>query len=464
MKPCIKKFTDDLPIISSLRSYTLKNYTKFHMPGHQDLSITKHHTKNQKFILNVLKDFQNKIFAYDLTEVENLDNLQKPALGIKKSQEIMSNDFNVKRTFYSTQGSTLGVMSMIMSVCKKNDKIIMPEMSHKSSYQAIKLMDIKPIFIKQDVSKRFSHNEKIDIQNLIKIVNANKDAVAIFITSPDYYGVTQNIEIISKIAHENNMKLLVDSAHGAHFNYMNPKIPTPIELGADIQVMSFHKTLPSFTSTAIIQVSKDNDALTVTNLQNTLNTLQTTSPSYPMLASIELIHYLMKKYGKSLYKSLISKIITFKKHLSTYENIYILDSDDKTRLVISIDGISGEDLYHILQYKYNILTEMHNLNSCIFITNPLHTKIDFNRLEKALKEISRNKDDLIIKNKNINFSVENEEILKHLLNNVEKISDRNLYVYPPGTPFLKKGDIITKNTIDKAKEFMQNDSKILQDL
>lgn len=459
MRITIKSISENLPIISNLRSYNLQNYVKFHMPGHQDLKITKHHTKIQKKVINILRDYQNKLFSYDLTEVENLDNLQDPSSCIKESQDIISTDYSVKKTFFLTQGSTLGVMSMIILTCGKKGKIILPEKSHKSAYQAMNLFDIKPAFIYQEKSEIFSSNEKIDIKSLEKTVQKNKDAKAIFVTSPDYYGIVQDIEKIAKIAHENNMYLIVDYAHGAHFHYLNEKIMSPIELGADIQVTSFHKTLPALTSTAILQVSNNMDDDFISRLKDTVNTLQTSSPSYILLSSIELTHFIMKTYGKNLYKSLVGKIIAFKNHMKNHPGINILETDDITRIVINIENIDGEELSNLLRKKYKILAEMNNDKSIVLITNPFNTKMDFNRLEKAIIDINARKEKLkkFIKN---DQNLQNNKIFDYLKKNIGKKSEKTFYIYPPGTPLIKKDDIITEDIINLVKKFQNSNVKI----
>lgn len=462
MKITIKKISDKMPIINSLKNYTSQNYIKFHMPGHQDLSMTKQNTKIQKKIINILRDYQNKLYSYDLTEVENLDNLQKPVGCIKKSEDILSEYFGAKKTFLLTQGSTLGVMAMIMGVLKKGEKIILPKNSHKSVFQAIKLKELKPIFIEQEKNTDFDIEKKIDMAVLEDIVATNSDAKAIFLTSPDYYGNTQDIQKISTLAHKNKMYLMVDSAHGAHFKYMNQPIPVPIELGADAQSLSYHKTLPSLTMSAILQLSDNLDEETILNIKNSINLLQTTSPSYIILSNIELNHYIMDTYGKKLYYSLNSKIKKFKKNIENYKNLSILDNDDPTRIVIKINNLSGKIVNDILRYEYKILAEMYNLKSVVFICNVFNTTNDFNLLENALKYISDLSHESfdIVYEKNYVSKNNFEDFLKK---NKGNKSDRNIYIYPPGTLFLAKGEKIDDEKFAYLKSAIVNNLVILQD-
>lgn len=457
----------NLPLNNALKDYNSKNYIPLHMPGHEKIVVNKHYSKYQKIILNKLKSFQNKIYSYDLTEVEDLDNLQSPSSCIKKSEEIIAEYFNAKSCYFSVQGSSLGVLSMIRTACNIGDKIILPKASHKSCYNAISLFNLNPIFINQFVNKKFHIPDKIDLDDLKKKIKENPEAKAIFISSPDYYGTIQNIEEISKIAKDNNILLLADFAHGAHYKYMG--LSTPLDLGADMMCQSIHKTLPALTPSALIFSSKNLDDKINDKLQKNISMLQTTSPSYVIMANIELVHNLMTELGEKILARQQILIENLKNRLSDEKMIHFYNSDDKLRLVVSIDEISGKDLDDSLRYNHNILAEMHSEKCAVFLINPLTTKLSINSLEAALKKIlSENKEQNInnkeesknSKQNNVeteeNFTKNSQEfsqVIKILKDNMGEILDFNIYVYPPGTPIAKIGDKVDENLIELIKKY-----------
>lgn len=217
------------------------------------------------------------------------------------------------------------------------------------------------------------------------------------ITSPDYYGQNQNIEKLAQITHKYNMLLLVDSAHSPHYIYSEYFTKNAIYNGADIMVVSFHKTLPTLNQTALMFANNSLNDYVCDKLQEKLNIFQTTSPSYILLANMELTNNILKKYGKELYKNLKNNIENFKIHIRTlnkilekfYKNFYvkILNNDDFSRIVISTPNI--KNTYKILKEEYKILPEMVNEKSIVFICNIFHTKHDFDLLYEAFKHISK---------------------------------------------------------------------------
>ena len=254
------------------------------------------------------------------------------------------------------------------------------------------------------------------------------------------------------------MYLLVDCAHCANYNYSKKFPHFPINY-ADIVVTSFHKTLPCINQTAVLFTNKNLSDCVHEKLREQINIFQTTSPSYILLSNIEVTNYLLKKYGEILYSELFENIKRFKKKIfklsRNYNSFKILANVDFSRLVISFRGMSIDSVYNYLKDK-KILAEMTNKKSIVFICNIFHTKRDFDNLFFALKsliktKIIRNNIDLYINN-NSKSNTKNSSVIQYVEQNLGNKSDYNIYLYPPGTPFLIKGDILTDKILKHLKK------------
>lgn len=477
---------NNLPIIDELNNFKKKNYIKFFMPGHSQLIEKRDFSDVQKEVFSILKKFEKNIFSFDITEVCDFDNLANPSGIIKKSEDILSKQIGAKRAYFLVNGSTVGVLSMISLIANSGDKIIIQKNSHKSVYNACKINNLKPVYINLKKNNKYDIYESIDENILINLIEDNKDAKAIVITSPDYYGNDENIKKIADIAHKNNMYLLVDSAHCANYIYSDKHSSFPLNLGADIVVTSFHKTLPTLNQTAILSVSDNISDEKCDKLQEKINIFQTTSPSYILLANIELTNYIMSKYGDILYQDLKKNIVWFKEKIGELSKLNILENDDFSRLVISFEDMNIQNIYSYIKEECNILPEMVNEKSIVLICNIFHTKSDFEKLymglESAygiyckklnttsdLKNIEAYKENDDIKKtykKSENDKMQDEksekrlkkeQILLYLKENENKKSDKNIYSYPPGTPIITQDEIITDNHIRYIKSIIQND-------
>ena len=189
------------------------------------------------------------------------------------------------------------------------------------------------------------------------------------------------------------MLLLVDEAHGAHFNFSSLLPETAISLGADIAVTSFHKTLPALTQTAVLNLSHNLSDAQIEKIESKLQMFQSSSPSYLFLASIDLARYLMETKGEMLIKELKANIDKVKEALSDIRGIKVLDethleneSYDFTRLVVNTP-LRGNYLAELLRSKYNIQVEMADFNNIVLIGTVADTSIMYENLVKALKDI-----------------------------------------------------------------------------
>ena len=370
----------ELPILNGVLKYIEEKNILFSMPGHKGSLGFLFTEEGRKFCENILQ--------CDLTEVDGLDNLHNSEGIIKESGNLLSRFYNSKKSYFLVNGSTSGNLAMIFSCFKEKDKIIVERNCHRSIFNGIIMRKLKPIYIKNKVYKRFNAPLSIDLEHFLSLIKENKDAKGIVITYPNYYGVCPNLEIIIKEAKKYNMKVLIDSAHGAHFGVCERLPKSALELGADMVVMSAHKTLPSLTQTAFLHIGK-NAMIDIDKVDFYVSAFSSTSPSYLFLCSMDYSRFYMNKYGEKHYNELVDRANYYREKINLLDSFYVLNHNDKkylnilhkdvmdidlTRYVINVKkDLSASDLSKYLR-KCGIQCEMTDGNNVILILSPFYNE------------------------------------------------------------------------------------------
>lgn len=441
----------DKLVIDKLNELLDTNLISFHVPGHK---LGKIYEKLK------YKNIVENIYKMDTTEIPGTDNLHSPEDIIKRSQEKTSDIFKSKKTYYLVNGSTCGIQAAIMSVCDPKDKLIVNRDCHQSVINGCILGDIDPVYIYPEISKNNNILKGIKVNEAIKVIDSNLDAKAILLTYPTYYGVTYDLKTICDYAHSKNMIVIVDEAHGAHLGLSDSLPKTALSQGADIVIQSTHKTLPSFTQSSMIHIQ--GDRIDEERLKSFLRIVESSSPSYILIASLELAADIYNNYGTDLMKELLFNIDTFKSKFKNNNIINIYNTDDKTKIFLSAInvGILGYELEDILREDYNIQVELSNYYGVLLICTIGNDEDDFKSLETALMDIcyKYNKDKDI---NNIEYPLEipikllspREAFYKPKKNvkiyeSIGKICGEYIIPYPPGISLLSPGEVITKEVID----------------
>ena len=414
-----------------------------HMPGHK---------RNGEFI-----DLNS---ALDITEISQADNLCAPNGIIKAAQDNTARLFEVYKTFYLTNGATSGILASIYATLKEKDKVILARNCHKSVYNGSVLRKLKTLTVEPEIDPQTNAYGQVSPE---KIETALKrfSAKAVVITSPTYEGVVSDVKAISEICHKYNCILIVDEAHGAHlgFNSYFPK--SARRLGADIVIESCHKTLPCLTSTALLHVCNKN--IDLKKVSAALNLLGTSSPSYPMLCSIDEMTELLDKKGDELFGIYAKRLEGFYtkakmlKFLKLYEGN---DFFDKGKLVILCQNtnINGFELKNLLLKEYKIECEMAMPTYVLAMTSIADTEEGFDRLLKALFDIDQSLEEKVNKTfptpksskkkTEIYKALEKSSTAIEITKSMGKVSGEYIFAYPPGSPVILPGEIIEKENID----------------
>ncbi|MFO5441243.1 MAG: aminotransferase class I/II-fold pyridoxal phosphate-dependent enzyme, partial [Dolichospermum sp.] len=277
------------PLIEALKACTTRSHAPFYTPGH----------KRGQGISPIFSDLLGKdVFRADLTELTELDTLFTPQSVILAAQELAAEAFGAEKTWFLVNGSTCGIAAAILATCRMGEKIILPRNVHSSVISGLILSGAIPIFINPE------YDEYLDITYSIRpeLVKAalikHPDTKAVLIVYPTYNGVCGDIKAISHLTNQYNIPLIVDEAHGAHFHF-HPQLPTStLTAGADLTIQSIHKTLGAMTQASMLHIQ--GNRIDIDRINKALQLVQSTSPSFILLASLDAARHQMAIHGKKL--------------------------------------------------------------------------------------------------------------------------------------------------------------------
>jgi len=396
---------------------------------------------------------------YDVTELEGTDNLQNPLDIISDATKNAAFIYGASKSFFLVNGSSIGIHALVMSTCRRGDTLIVDRGCHISVINAIILNDIKPIYIQPKYNKKFGITTHISPADIELALNEYPHAKGVLITSPNYYGMCCDVKKIAQIVRKHSSILLVDEAHGAHFAFSNALPATALSYGADGVVQSTHKTLPCITQGALLHLG--GNKLCRQTVQQNLNMLQTTSPSYLIMMSVDNAIQKAAAYPKKEIDCFVKRCRAFKEKINKTEQFKCLDNGDDTRLVVNA-GKNATKVNFFLRENYNIISEMCDGQNIIFIAKLFYGMGDVERLESALIKISDKLDlhegvknlpppKLQLKISPSDAYYSSTEALSPQ-NAVGKIAARAVYKMPPCTALITPGEVITKAAASQLNE------------
>ncbi len=453
------------PIYEALIKYKAARVVPFDVPGH------KQGRGNP-----MLKEFLGeKCLSVDVNSMKPLDNLCHPVSVIKEAEELAADAFNAKHAFFMVNGTTSAVQAMVMSVCKRGEKIIMPRNVHRSAINALVISGAIPVYINPGVNKKLGIPLGMSVKDVERAIKENPDAKAVMVNNPTYYGICSNLKKITEIAHAHGMYVLVDEAHGTHFYFSDNMPVSAMEAGADMAAVSMHKTGGSLTQSSFLLLNCD---LHVGYVRQIINLTQTTSGSYLLMSSLDLARRDLVLNGKKTFEKVINMAEYARSEINKIGGYYafsqeLIDGDevfdfDRTKLSIFTRdiGLAGIEVYDILRDEYGIQIEFGDIANILAIISVGDKELTIERLISALYEIKR----VHSKDKAGMFDHEyiNPEVIltpqeafyadkKSIPMNESSgcICAEFVMCYPPGIPILAPGEKITTEIldyIDYAKE------------
>lgn len=452
----------NIDILAKLEDYSKAGYVPMHMPGGK---------RNIEYA---------STSELDITEIDGFDNMHNAEGIIKNASDRAARLYRADKTLMLVNGSTAGILSAVCGATKRKGKIIVARNCHVSVYNALIIAQLEPVYVIPEVDESTGIYRGLTLEQVRKCVESNRDAQAVIITSPTYEGVVSEVREIASYLHEKGIPLIVDEAHGAHFEFSEEFPESAVEAGADIVINSIHKTLPALTQTALLHIS--GNYVDYDKVERFWNIYQTTSPSYILMASIDRCMGIIEEHGDYIFKEYINRLKKLRENIAKFKNIKLHDSDDISKIILICDD--GKHLYDRLLKEYKVQLEMASFKYAIAMTSVADKQEYYDRFLKALQEIDEswkakekqvieaNEDssgyainnkpevcmcpadaiDLVDENGYEDLSVNSPDICG-------RISVSSVLIYPPGMPVVNVGERITddvcriiNNAIDTGLE------------
>ena len=452
----------------ALEIYSQEDYYPFHMPGHK---------RNPGTVNTDLP------FDRDITEIDGFDNLHHPEGILKKAQETVAGVYGTRECYYSINGSTAALLAAVSAAVPRNGQILVARNCHKAVYHALYLRNLTPTYIYPQVDFKWWINGGISPDKVERALAENPEIQAVLITSPTYDGVVSDVEKIAEIAHSYHIPLIVDEAHGAHFHFSNYFPTSAAELGADLVIQSFHKTLPSMTQTAVLH--NCSDRVDSRLLRRFMGIYQSSSPSYILMASMDACMEKMVSDGNEMFRKFTKILEKARRRLAECRYIQLVLPKigetgvfdyDRSKLILSTRycSLTGKELAKILLEKYHIQVEMESEHYVLALAAVGDREEGFERLCQAIEEIDREESQKKKEKKDfdedktdkalylprnqlmsIADAMDSESEVRKLEESIGKISAEFGYLYPPGIPLIVPGEQITGQFIRNMRIYME---------
>lgn len=446
------------PVYEALERFRRQRVVPFDVPGH----------KRGRGNPELVKLLGEQCVGLDVNSMKPLDNLCHPVSVIMEAEQLAAEAFGAAHAYFMVGGTTSAVQSMILTACKSGDKIIMPRNVHRSAINALVLCGAEPVYVNPDVDNHIGIALGMELSQVEQAILDHPDATAVFVNNPTYYGICSDLRSIVRIAHEHNMLVLVDEAHGTHLSF-SPNLPVSgMEAGADMAAVSMHKSGGSLTQSSLLLLGAN---MNTRYVEQIINLTQTTSASYLLLSSLDISRRNLALRGRESFEKVTAMAEYAREEINSIGGYYAYGKDivngssiydfDVTKLsVYTRDiGLTGIEVYDLLRDEYDIQIEFGDIGNILAYISIGDRIQDIERLVGALEDIKR------LYSKPVSLSHNSEYIApivaatpqtafyaeKELIpirETAGRICGEFVMCYPPGIPILAPGEMITKDIID----------------
>jgi arginine decarboxylase len=445
------------PIYEALDRYRSQRIVSFDVPGH------KQGRGNPE-----LTEFLGKrCMSVDVNSMKPLDNLSHPVSVIRQAGELAARAFGAAHAFFIVNGTTAGVQAMVMSVCKRGDKLILPRNVHLSAINALVITGAVPVYVNPGIDRSLGIPLGMSPEGVREAIKRHPDARAVFVNNPTYYGVCSDLRAITALAHEKGMRVLADEAHGTHFYFGEDMPVSAMAAGADMAAVSMHKTGGSLTQSSLLLTGPEMDPGQV---RQTINLCQTTSSSYLLLSSLDLSRRNLYLKGKDMFRKVAALAGYARDEINRIGGYYAFSRElidggavfyfDTTKLAVHTRdiGLAGIEVYDILRDDYGIQIEFGDIGNILAIVSAGDRELELERLVSALSEIKRRyardpsglfdheyiEPEVVATPQEAFYSAKRQVPLEKSLGG---ICAEYVMSYPPGIPVLAPGERITEEIL-----------------
>ncbi len=446
------------PIYEALQKFRQMRVVPFDVPGH------KRGRGNPE-----LADFLGQqCVAVDVNSMKPLDNLCHPTSVILEAEKLAAEAFGAAHAFLMVGGTTSSVQSMVLSTCKRGDKIILPRNVHRSVINALVLCGAVPVYVNPEVDHRLGISLGMKREQVAKAIQQHPDAVAVLVNNPTYYGICSDLRQIVKMAHDAGMYCLADEAHGTHFYFGEGMPVSAMAAGADMAAVSMHKSGGSLTQSSLLLVGP---RMNPGYVRQIINLTQTTSGSYLLMSSLDISRRNLALRGKEVFKKVVEMAEYAREEINAVGGYYafgkeLINGDsvydfDPTKLSVHTRdiGLAGIEVYDILRDEYDIQIEFGDIGNILAYLSMGDRPQELERLVSAMAEIRRrhHKDPAGLLNQEyidpeVVASPQEAFYANKKSLPIEKtegmVCSEFVMCYPPGIPILAPGERITKEILD----------------
>lgn len=377
MRPAPTKIL--MPLVEALKTYDRHDRRRFHVPAHAGQNL---------FGNQILAD----PFRYDLTELDGLDVLSEPSGPILEAQSRMAGLFGVVHTFMLVNGASVGLMAAMLSVVQPGDKVLVPRNAHRSVLSGLILTGAEPVWFLPERLPEWGLWDAVKVQQVQSQLDAHPEVKALFLTSPTYEGIGSDIAAIARLCRQRNVILVVDEAHGSLWPLTDALPQSACHAGADVVIHSLHKSGGSLTQSALAHLP-ESSRIDAAVFQQALNTLQTTSPSYLLMASLDATcAFLSSPAGKDRVDWLLEQVASLRNSFQDKLNqlrLYHPQGDaarfwDLCKFYFTHPLESGEDWGARLETEQGIAYESASPDGVLYLANLGLVVADFVAFQAAL--------------------------------------------------------------------------------
>lgn len=446
------------PIYEALQRFREMRVVPFDVPGHK-------HGKGNPELTRFLGE---QCVSIDVNSMKPLDNLCHPVSVIKEAELLVADAFGAAHAFLMVGGTTSSVQSMVLSACKRGDKIILPRNVHRSVINALVLCGAVPVYVNPEVDRRLGISLGMQREQVARAIAENPDAVAVLVNNPTYYGICSDLRAIVKMAHDANMLCLVDEAHGTHL-YFGENMPvSAMQAGADMAAVSMHKSGGSLTQSSLLIIGEN---VSPGHVRQIINLTQTTSGSYLLMSSLDISRRNLALRGKAVFAKVVEMAEYAREEINSIGGYYAFGKElinknsvydfDPTKLSIHTRdiGLAGIEVYDILRDEYDIQIEFGDIGNVLAYLSIGDRPQEVERLVSALAEIRRRyqKDPAgLLSQEYIEPEVVASPQEAFYANKKSMpvgesagcVCSEFVMCYPPGIPILAPGERITKEILD----------------
>lgn len=368
-----------IPLYETLLQFKNKKPLSLHVPGHKN---------GLNFPEQAQAGFSD-VLSIDVTELTGLDDLHSPFECIDEAQQLLADVYNVKKSYFLINGSTVGNLAMILSCCKEHDIVLVQRNCHKSIINGLKLAGANPVFLEPWIDELYGIPVGVEHEVIKGAIERYPEAKALILTHPNYYGMGVDLKKSIMCAHAHKIPVLVDEAHGAHFCIGEPFPKSALEYGADIVVHSAHKTLPAMTMGSYLHINSN--LVHEEKVSSYLSMLQSSSPSYPIMASLDVARFTLANMKEKGCHKIVEFVRRFREELQGIPQIAVLQYPLQDELKVTVQTrceLSGYELQSIFE-KIGIYAEMADPYNVLFIL-PLQVNEQYMKAIEVIRSALRN--------------------------------------------------------------------------